>query len=135
MAKTGNKTKANDINVMLNGFEFVSAHSIPTITLDNQFRLYLNTSTRRLLDVVTYERLAIAYKADSYELAIVKSSAGLDDKGYAEFLTSNFVVDKRYYLHVKQLMRLYNFSIADAPYHFEYERGKSDGSVFIFALR
>lgn len=116
---------------ILEGFEFVPAESIPSITLDNQLRIYLNSTARKLLGVKPYDRLAIAYRPASREIAIIKAYAG---EATAEYSTSNFVVDKRYYLHTRVLARLYEFKPSKAPYHFEYSRGASDGSVFVFRL-
>ena len=116
---------------ILEGFEFVPAESVPSITLDNQLRIYLNATARKLLGLKPYDRIALAYRPESSEIAIVKEYAG---EAEAEYQTSNFVVDKRYYLHTRVLARLYGFKPKDAPFHFEYSRGASDGSVFVFRL-
>lgn len=121
------------MNTLLAGFEFVPADNPASLTLDNQSRIYINATARRLLDIKPYDRLAVAYKPDKQALAIVKAYAG-EGRMQSEYLTSNFAVDKRYYLHVKTLARLYDFDESRAPYRFVYERGASDGSIFIFRL-
>src|SRR5690625_2481729 len=122
------------MNTLLAGFEFVPADNPASLTLDNQMRIYINATARRLLDIKPYDRLAVAYRSDKHELAIVKDYAGKDSQSRAEYLTSNFAVDKRYYLHTRVLARLYGFSEKQAPYRFDYERGASDGSIFVFRL-
>ena len=119
---------------LLNGFEIVASDGIPAITLDNQRRFYLNTSARRLMGVSPYERLAIAYNPTDSRLAIVKPTAGLTAKETAEYATSNYAVDKRYYMSARHFARTYAFEPAEAPFTFVYDRGSSDGSVFIFRL-
>lgn len=113
---------------ILDGFEFVPAVDAPALTLDKYYRLYINRSTRRLLGVSPYDRLAVAYRPDRSEIAIVKSNAKLGGQLQAEALASVFAVDKRYYLHLRVMDRLY----AIKPAKFVYDRGASDGTIFVF---
>src|SRR5690625_4342177 len=59
---------------LLTGFEIVASDSVPSITLDNQRRFYINTSARRLMDVKPYERLALAYHPEMKAVAIVRAA-------------------------------------------------------------
>lgn len=120
---------------LLTGFEIVASGGVPAITLDNQRRFYLNTSARRLMSVSPYERLAIAYNPSDKRLAIVKPTAGLTAKESAEYATSNYTVDKRYYMSARHFARTRGYDVGHAPYTFVYDRGSSDGNVFIFRLR
>jgi len=119
---------------LLTGFEIVASDGVPAITLDNQRRFYLNTTARRLMGVSPYERLAIAYNPTDSRLAIVKPTAGLSAKESAEYATSNYAVDKRYYMSARHFANRYGYLPKEAPYTFAYERGASDGNVFIFRL-
>jgi len=122
------------MSAILEGFEFVPADSVASLTLDNQMRIYINATARRLLDIKPYDRIAVAYRPDERELALVKSLSSAGQQAMAEYHTSNFAVDKRFYLHTRVLARLYGFKQSGAPYRFEYSRGASDGSAFIFRL-
>src|SRR5690625_1608522 len=125
---------------MLEGFEIVASDSVPSITLDNQRRFYINTSARRLMDVKPYERLALAYHPEMKAIAIVRVAPDADEKATSEFSnpaelsTSNYLVDKRYYMSARHFVEQYGYPPEEAPYYFVYERGASDGSVFIFRL-
>jgi len=113
---------------MLKGFEIVASDSIPTITLDNQRRFYINTSARRLMGVNPYERLAVAYNPSEKALAIVKGGSA------DAYPTSNYSVDKRFYMSARHFASYCGYPPEQAPYSFVYERGASDGNVFIFRL-
>lgn len=115
---------------LLKGFEFVPADGTPSITLDNQRRFYINTAARKLLGIKPYNRLAIAYRAADKALALVKPGA-VDDI-HAEM--AQYIVDKRYYMSARKFVRRFPFPPEEAPYKFEYDRGSSDGKVFIFRL-
>jgi len=119
---------------LLEGFEFVASDSIPSITLDNQRRFYINTSARRLLGIKPFQRLAIAYNPEKEELAIVKyvKEGEVEAKEAAALATSAYNVDKRYYMSARHFSKEYDYSPEHAPYTFEYSRGKSDGTVAIF---
>ena len=125
---------------MLEGFEIVASDSVPSITLDNQRRFYINTSARRLMDVKPYERLALAYHPEMKAVAIVRAAPSAYEKATselsnpAELSTSNYSIDKRYYMSARHFARNYGYPPEEAPYYFVYERGASDGSVFIFRL-
>ena len=121
----------NQHAALLDGFEFVESDGAPFITLDSQRRFYLNATTRRLLDVDRYDRLAIAYNPIMQALAIVKP--GVVDDMHADLAQYN--VDKRYYLSARRFVAKYPFPPEGAPYTFYYDRGSSDGKVFIFRLR
>src|SRR5690625_4148035 len=114
---------------LLDGFEIVASDGIPSITLDNQRRFYVNSSARRLMDVKPYQRLAIAYNPSSKSLAFV-----FVDARRGEYATSNYAVDKRYYMSARHFAGHYGYKPEGAPYNFVYERGASDGSVFVFRL-
>jgi len=122
---------------LLEGFEFVPSDHEPRLTLDKQMRVYLNTSTQKLLGLKAYDRVALAYSPSNKEIAVVKSVstlAGLSKQNMAEYMTSNFVVDKRKYLHTRRFAKIYGFTPSNAPYYFSYQRGSSDGNIFIFKL-
>lgn len=115
---------------MLAGFEFVPSDGVPFITLDNQRRFYLNASARKLVGVKPYDRISIAYNPTEQALAIVKNAA---DNVHAAI--SVYAVDKRYYMSARKFANAYAYNAEDAPYEFVYDRGSSDGNVFIFRLR
>lgn len=116
---------------MLAGFEFVPSDGVPFITLDNQRRFYLNASARKLIDVKPHDRVAIAYNAAEAALAIVKPGAVSD----AHVSMSQYFVDKRYYMSARKFAANYAYPPEQAPYEFVYDRGSSDGDVFIFRLK
>lgn len=118
---------------LLDGFTYVPSDGVPTINLDNQRRFYINSTARRLLDVKPYDRLAVMYKADDKALAIVKPRGFSPDEA-AHLATSNFNVDKRYYMSARHFAKTNGYNPDDAPYHFVYERGASDGTAFVFRL-
>lgn len=130
---TESKTETTiDLNAFLSGFQFVESDGSPFITLDNQRRFYLNSSARRLLGVKPYDRLSIAYNIEDKSVAIVKHGVIPLDGVLA---TSNYIVDKRYYLSARHFSRTYRYEPKDAPYYFDYVRGSSGGSAFVFKLR
>src|SRR5690625_1468619 len=116
---------SQSINAILEGFTFVESDGVPSITLDNQRRFYVNTSARRLMDLRPYERLSVAYNPIDKALAFVKGNADP---------TSVYNIDKRYYMSARHFARTYAFEPAEAPFTFVYDRGSSGGSVFIFSL-
>lgn len=120
---------------ILDGFEIVPAHNAPAIRFDNHFRLYINIAARRLLDVKPYDRLALAYRPATQEIALIKAGAQLSGRLKTELATSVFPVDKRYYLHVRSFAKIYGFDADAAPIEFVYSRGASDGNIFVFKLR
>lgn len=120
------------IQSMLAGFEFVESDGIPFVTLDRHRRFYLNVTTRRLIGIKAHMRVALAYNADESSLAIVKPDAVADD---VHASVSHYFVDKRYYLSARKFIERYAFPIEQAPFLFVYDRGSSDGSVFIFRLQ
>lgn len=115
---------------MLAGFEFVPSDGVPFITLDNQRRFYLNASARKLVSIRPYDRVSIAYNVEEKSLAIVKNAV---DNVHAAI--SVYAVDKRYYMSARKFAAMYGYSPEQAPYEFVYDRGSSDGDVFIFRLR
>src|SRR5690625_3568209 len=116
---------------LLDGFEIVPAVDVPALTLDKLYRLYVNSSARRLLDVKPYDMISLAYRHDTHEIAIIKASDRFDARWSAELMTSVFPLDKRHYLHVKVFARLYNVKVGE-PVKYVYNRGASDGRVFVF---
>lgn len=116
---------------ILAGFDIVPSDSAPHISLDKQRRFYLNTSARRLLDAEPYKRMAVAYNPSEKSLALIMTDVG----GIFDISASNYNVDKRYYMSARHFSNKYGYAPEDAPYIFEYDRGSSDGSVFIFRLR
>lgn len=120
------------VSDLLSGFEVVASDSVPHISLDKQRRFYLNSSTRRLLDVKPYDRVVIAYNPAERLLAIIKPSA---NTGLSDVSTSNYTLDKRYYMSARHFANNYGYPAEQAPYMFDYDRGSSDGKVFIFRLR
>lgn len=118
-------------NDLLDGFEIVHAVDMPALTLDKFYRLYINRSARRLIDAKPYDMLSLAYRHDTHEIAIIKASDRFDERWSAELMTSVFPLDKRHYLHVKVFARLYNVKVGE-PVKYVYNRGASDGRVFVF---
>ena len=114
---------------MLEGFDFVPSDGVPFITLDNQRRFYLNKTARKLLGIKPYGRIALAYNSSEKALAIVKDSKDV----HAEM--SVYAVDKRYYMSARKFADIYAYPPEQAPYVFVYERGSSDGNIFIFRLK
>lgn len=117
------------------GFKIVPSDSIPYISLDNQRRFYINTTARRLMNVKPFARLAVAYRPDSQELAIVRPSADASAEVSALLATSQYNVDKRYYMSARHFVKEYGYATEQAPYFFDYQHGKSDGTLFVFRLR
>lgn len=117
---------------LLEGFEIVPAVDIPALTLDKFYRFYINRSARRLIDVKPYDMLSLAYRHNPAEIAIIKASDRFDARWSAELTTSVFPLDKRCYLHVKVFARLYNVNVDNEPVKYVYNRGASDGRVFVF---
>lgn len=118
-------------HALLDGFEIVPSDSTPFITLDNQSRFYINASARRLLNVNPYEPLSIAYRPSTSEIAIVRHGNGFNDALHA---TSQYNVDKRYYMSARHFAREYAFN--DSKAHvFDFVQGGEVGVVFVFRLR
>lgn len=120
---------------LLSGFEIVASDGVPTITLDNQRRFYVNAYARRLMGVIPYDRMVIAYNPSDKRLAIVSPRASINEALNAELATSNYNVDKRYYMSARYFANKYGYSPDGAPYYFDYDYGSADGSVFVFKLR
>ncbi len=117
---------------LLDGFEFVPSDGVPFITLDNQRRFYLNSSARRLLDVKPYDRVIIGYRPLDKKLAIIKADKQLDNKDAS---LSDYIIDKRYYMSARKFAATYAYAPEQAPYEFVYDRGSTEGDVFIFRLK
>lgn len=117
---------------ILDGFEFVPSDGVPAINLDKQRRFYVNSSAQKLLGIRPYHRLAILYDPMSRCLAIARPEAVAD---MSDAATSNYNVDKRYYMSARKFAKLYGYDSDKAPYSFEYDRGDSNGKVFVFRLR
>lgn len=123
-----------DMKNLPSGFEIVASDSVPSITLDKQRRFYLNTSARRLIGVKPYERLALAYSPAARKIAIIRPGIVPSGKEHSELATSNYSIDKRFYMSARHFSRRYAFDPAEAPYSFAYEQGDPGGAVFIFRL-
>ena len=121
----------SEITSLLAGFEFVESDGVPFITLDKERRFYLNASARKLIGVKPHDRVAVAFSIAEQSLAIVKPGA-VDDL-HAEI--SQYFVDKRYYMSARRFARRYVFAAEQGPYEFVYDRGSSDGTIFIFRLK
>lgn len=122
-------TAPSSAELYLDGFEYVPSDGIPFITLDSQRRFYLNASARKLIGIKPYDRVSVAYNATESALAVVKQSSD------AHASMSLYLVDKRYYMSARKFASTYAYGVANAPYEFVYERGSSDGNVFVFKLR
>lgn len=122
-------TAITNVALFLDGFEYVPSDGVPFISLDNQRRFYLNASARKLISIKPYDRVSIAYNPSDHALAVVKQSTDV----HAEI--SLYHVDKRYYMSARKFASAYAYDVANAPYEFVYERGSSDGNVFVFKLR
>lgn len=132
MVKTVSKNNDSAVSGLLSGFEIVASDSVPHITLDKQRRFYLNSSARRLLDAEPYKRLAVAYNPAEKALALINPASGVD---IFDVSASNYNIDKRYYMSARHFSDKYGYAPEEAPHIFDYDRGSSDGSVFIFRLR
>src|SRR5699024_3046796 len=117
---------------LLDGFEIVPAVDVPALTLDKFYRLYINRSASRLLDVKSYDIISLACRRNPDEIALVKAGGRFEQRRDAELTTSIFPLDNRHYLHVKVFARLYNVKVGNEPAKYEYNRGASDGSVAVF---
>ena len=122
----------SNIDEMLDGFDIVPAVDMPALTLDKFYRLYINRSARRMIDVKPYDVVSIAYRRNPEEIALIKAGGRFEQRRDAELTTSIFPLDKRHYLHVKVFARLYNVKVGNEPAKYEYNRGASDGSVAVF---
>ena len=114
----------------LSDFQIVPSDVMPSITLDNQRRFYVNTSARRLMDVKPYRRLALGYNPAKSEIAIITGT-----RDTPALATSNYNVDKRYYMSARHFVKEYGYDPEGAPYVFDYIDGRSDGTLFVFKLR
>ena len=123
---------ANTTPSLLEGFEFVPSDGVPAINLDKQRRFYINSSAQKLLGIKPYQRLSVLYDPVSMSLAIARPEAV---SNMSDSATSNYNVDKRYYMSARKFTEMYGYSSDNAPYSFEYDRGSSDGKVFVFRLR
>ena len=117
---------------LLDGFEIVHAVDMPALTLDKFYRLYINRSARRLIDVKPYDVISIAYRRNPEEIALIKAGDKFSPQLSSELSASVFPLDKRHYLHVKVFARLYNVKVGNEPVKYVYDRGASDGRVFVF---
>lgn len=117
---------------MLDGFDIVPAVDLPAITLDKFYRLYINRSARRLIDVKPYDVISLAYRRNPDEIALIKAGGRFEQRRAAELMASVFPLDKRHYLHVKVFARLYNVKVGNEPVKYVYDRGASDGRLFVF---
>ena len=120
-----------DVNSLLKGFEIVPSDSQPFITLDNNKRFYLNSAARRRLDASPNKRMALAYNPSEKALALINPHGSIN---VFDMSMSQFNVDKRYYMSARHFSNTYGFEPDDAPYVFEYDRGDSNGNIFIFRL-
>ena len=116
---------------LLDGFDIVPAVDMPALTLDKFYRLYINRSARRLIDVKPYDVISLAYRRDPEEIALIKAGDRFSPQLSSELSASVFPLDKRHYMHVKVFARLYNVKV-DEPVKYVYNRGASDGRVFVF---
>lgn len=133
--ETNHANQSDSLSSILAGFDVVPSDSIPSITLDNQRRFNVTASARRLMNLRPYDRLHIAYSSSKKALAIVNPRASIDEALTAELATSNYNVDKRYYMSARYFADKYGYAPASAPYYFDYDYGSADGSVFVFRLR
>jgi|SRR5690625_858660 len=122
----------SNIDEMLDGFDIVPAVDMPALTLDKFYRLYINRSARRMIDVKPYDVVSIAYRRNPEEIALIKAGGRFEQRRATELMASVFPLDKRYYLHVKVFARLYNVKVGNEPIKYVYDRGASDGRLFVF---
>src|SRR5690625_2780126 len=117
---------------LLEGFDIVPAVDMPALTLDKFYRLYINRSARRLIDVKPYDVITLAYRRNPEEIALIKAGDRFSPQLSSELSASVFPLDKRHYLHVKVFARLYNVKVGNEPIKYVYDRGASDGRLFVF---
>lgn len=129
MSNTATKPNIDALTTFLDGFEVVPPDSQPFITLDNQRRFYLNASLRRFIGISAYDRVALMYRADKKEIAVLS-------EGAAQVIDApTYNVDKRHYMSARRFCADYGYEPGSAPYTFEYVKGESTGGVFIFRLK
>src|SRR5699024_2918049 len=92
---------------------------------------YINSSARRLLNAKPYKRMALAYNPTERAIAILTNPDALP----INTSTSNYNVDKRYYMSARHFFNKYAFVPEGAPYFFDYVKSDDSGSVFVFRLR
>lgn len=117
---------------LLEGFEIVPAVDMPALTLDKFYRLYINRSARRMISVKPYDVISLAYRRNPEEIALIKAGDRFSPQLSSELSASVFPLDKRHYLHVKVFARLYNVKVGNEPIKYVYDRGASDGRLFVF---
>lgn len=127
---TNAATNTDVSSALLTGFEFVPSDGLPVITLDKQRRFYLNAALRSFIGVQAYDRIALAYSPSDQALAVVKPGAGI-----AEADNAYYSVDGRHYISARKFLQRYPIILEGAPLFFEYDRGGSNGNVFIFRLK
>lgn len=127
--KADPKKMLDIISSFLDGFEVVPPDSQPFITLDNQRRFYLNASLRKFIGIKAYDRVALLYRHDKKEIAVLSEDA-------AQVIDAPlYNVDKRHYMSARRFCADYGYDVGQAPYTFEYVKGESTGGVFIFRLK
>lgn len=117
------------VSSFLDGFEVVPPDSQPFITLDSQRRFYLNSTLRKFIGIDAYDRVALMYKPDKKEIAILSEEA-------AQVIDAPlYNMDKRHYMSARRFCADYGYSVDKAPYTFEYVKGESANGIYIFRLK
>lgn len=122
--------KPQSINDFLDGFEFIEADRLPTVTLDKNGRFNPNVAARRLIGIEPNNTVAIGYNPFNYEIAIIPSKYAVN---LPEARLSFYNVDQRYYMSARAFAKNYNF--IGRVRHFDYVRGMSGGEVYVFKMR
>ena len=123
-------TQSTSLNDFLDGFEFIEADRLPTVTLDKNGRFNPNVAARRLLAIEPFETVTIGYNPLTKEVAFIPYTYAQSVEGAG---LSSYNVDKRYYMSARAFAK--NYGYAGKTSHFDYVRGMSNGEAFVFRLR
>lgn len=86
----------------------------PTITIDNQRRIYISTEARKLIGLTSPFRLIVAFDKANQRVVVAKPEIVRAPNAVP------FQFDKRHYAHAKRMVRELGFTDAELPLRFEY---------------
>lgn len=114
------------VDPALDGFEFASPDDYPFITLDANRRFYFNAALRKMFRLSAYSKVAIAYRADTQEIAIFTG-------GHLEVPANHaFILDKRHYTSARKFVEHHGINLDSLPLRYVYSRGTSKDGVYVF---
>lgn len=114
------------VDPALDGFEFASPDDYPFITLDANRRFYFNAALRKMFRLSAYSRVAIAYRADTKEIAIFTGGTLEVPANHA------FILDKRHYTSARKFVEHHGINLDRLPLRYVYSRGTSKDGVYVF---